>query len=254
MGFLFSRGPAALGAGLALLILASVLHKPLLGSPALEGDEPAGAPRATSLGEGWRAAAVLLGGFRPLAIDVLWLRADALFRQGRLWELATLFRGILALEPSNTAVREYASWHLAYNVALAERDPERRFEWFVQGIRILEEGIELGLQERRLRTSGGRMFLDPSRGEVIPGFEAKVEAAFGRPPLRMAVTWLEEAVRGETERARAHVFLLAALEGLRFEAAEAGRLEAAARWRERKRSVLAEAKARFPEEDWRFAE
>jgi hypothetical protein len=203
---------------------------------------------------GWRSAVHLLGGFRPLAVDFLWLRADALHRQGRLWELAALFRGITALDPKNRLVREYAAWHLAYNVALTEPDPERRFAWFREGVEILEGSRITGRDAWRLKVAGGRMFIDRFDSGVFPGFEPKVRARWGGHPLEVASQWLESAAETDGAEAAAFAHLLAAYERLLEHATERGEEAGALQWMKRKTSALRRARERFPEEDWRFAE
>ncbi|MHC5040205.1 MAG: hypothetical protein ACYTHM_23095 [Planctomycetota bacterium] len=223
------------------MILAAVLHGPLVGSSENLSVQ-AGA------GAGWTATAHLLGGFRPLAVDLLWLRADTLFRKGRLWELAALFRGITALDPENGLVREFAAWHLAYNVALAEPDPEQRFAWFSQGIRILERGIPASRDAWRLRAYGGLLFMD--RREIIPGFDEKVRRAYGAPPLVVAAQWLEGAAEADGAGPRVYTHLLACYASLIREEEPGVGLP----WEKRKAAVLERAKTRFPDVDWRFAE
>jgi len=232
--------------GVGVIVLASLVH----GSPARP--EP-GRTRAPGT-EPWIAAAHLLGGFRPLAVDFLWLRADTLFRTGRLWELAALFRGIAALDPGNGLVREYAAWHLAYNVALAESDPERRFEWFLQGVRILEDGSPAPRGSWRLKTFKGRMFLDRLDAGVIPRFEERVRARFESSPLELATRWFEEAVREPDARPLAHVHWLAVIERNRQRALEAGDAEGASRWEKKGTVALARASRLFPDTDWSFIE
>jgi hypothetical protein len=234
-----------------ILITTALLQGPLA-SPA-EGDDFS-PEESLPLDAGWRSAIHLLGGFRPLAVDFLWLRADAMHRQGRLWELAALFRGITALDPRNRLVREYAAWHLAYNVALTEPDPEQRFVWFREGVEILESSQFRGRDAWRLRVAGGRMFIDRFDSGVFPGFEAKVAARWGGDPLIVAARWLEAAVKAERAGAEAYAHLLAAYERLREQAAERGAGAEAKRWTEEKASALRRARERFPEEDWRFAE
>jgi hypothetical protein len=234
-----------------ILITTALLQGPLASHA--EGDEVA-EEKSPALDAGWRSAVHLLGGFRPLAVDFLWLRADGLHRQGRLWELVSLFRGITALDPQNRLVREYAAWHLAYNVALTEPDPERRFAWFREGVEILEGSRFTGRDGWRLRVAGGRMFIDRFDSGIFPGFERKVEARWGGHPLVVASRWLEASVEAEGAGAGAHAHLLAATERLRERARARGDGAEEEKWTEKKTRALRRARERFPDEDWRFAE
>ena len=236
------------GAGLATLILASFLHPRLMGPGPGSGAQAGESTAAASAG--WRAAAHLFGGFRPLAIDVLWIRADALFRQGRLWELAALFRGIVALDPRNAAVREFAAWHLAYNVALAEPGPDQRFEWFLRGMEILGAPPGDKPRDAAARVLGARMMVDRFGSGVFPGFAEKVGTLYGAPPLETAAGWLEEAADDPGTSPAAYVVLLFCTGRLELEAEEADDPRGARLWGERKSRALSRATARFPQEDW----
>jgi hypothetical protein len=235
------------GAGCATLVLASFLHPGLTGQGS--GQARDGEPGMDS-DAGLRATAHLLGGFRPLAIDVLWIRADALFRQGRLWELAALFRGIVALDPGNAAVREFAAWHLSYNVALAEPGPDRRFEWFLRGMEILGAPPEGKPRDNATRVLGARMMVDRFGSGVFPGFAERVAALYGAPPLETAAGWLEEAADDPGTSAVAHAYLLLCTGRLELEAEEAGDPRRARLWGEWKSRALSRAEAKFPQEDW----
>lgn len=230
--------------GTGILILAALLHGPLVG----------GSGAATRASGSFAGMVHLLGGFRPLAVDLLWLRADALFRAGRLWELAALFEAITALDPDNRLVREFASWHLAYNVALAEPDPDRRFAWFERGVGILEAGRPYPEGSAATRTFAGRMFLDRLDAGILDDFEARVRERYGAGPLEIALAWFEEATAEAGAPATAHVHLLACLSRLRDAALDAGRVAEARSWEAGRRRALAQARLRHPEEDWSFAD
>ena len=98
------------------------------------------------------------------------------------------------------------------------------------------------------------MFIDRLDSGIFPGFEEKVNARWGSPPLEMAALWLEAAAATEGAGAGAYAHLLAAYERLRDRASERGEEEEAKGWTEKKASALRRARERFPEEDWRFAE
>jgi hypothetical protein len=239
--------------GVGVLIMAALLQAPLVGSPGADAGASAASPAGAA--DAWRAGVHLIGGFRPLAVDLLWLRADALFRSGRLFELVALFRSITALDPSNRLVREFAAWHLAYNVSLAETDPDRRFAWFAEGIRILDEGRAASSRQAwRLDLAAGRMFYDRFDAGVLPRFAEKVERRFGAHPLEISRDRFAAAAAHPESGEYTHVHLLAALERLRRRALEAGDGEGAARLDARLRDALDRARRRFPAADWSFVQ
>ena len=104
----------------------------------LRGLREASAP---AMAEGTFAA---LGGLRSIAAEVIWFRADRLQEEGRYVELAQLASALAAMEPHTPEVWSYASWNLAYNIAVMMPTYEDRWRWVLAGIRLLrDEGLVL---------------------------------------------------------------------------------------------------------------
>lgn len=235
--------------GVGWIVLAGLLHGTLLG-------EIAQAPSPDRKGRtpGWQEAVHLLGGFRPLAIDLMWVRADRLFRQGRYWELAALFRGITSLDPGNARVREFAAWHFAYNVSLAEADGAKRFAWFEKAIELLGGGSDRPVDKARQGTLAGIMMIERKDSGVFPGFADKVARRWGAPPLEIAERWFSEAAETGQATPRTYAAWMASLERLTLEAQEKSEEKKALAYARKHRQVLATARQRYPEEDWDFTD
>lgn len=87
---------------------------------------------------------VALGGFRGLLADLLWMRAVSLQDKGKVFEMAQLADWITKLEPHFTTVWAFHAWNMAYNISLLFPDPEDRWRWIQNGIRLLrDEGLAL---------------------------------------------------------------------------------------------------------------
>ena len=78
-----------------------------------------------------------LGGFRGLAAEVIWFRADRLWDEGRYGELAQLASWLTFLEPHTPEIWDYASWNLAYNVSVVMPTPADRWRWVKAGLCLL---------------------------------------------------------------------------------------------------------------------
>ena len=118
---------------IALLVAAGVA-----GQFALAARRPLKTPAAA---EGIIAA---LGGFRSLAAEAVWFRADRLQEDGRYVELAQLASTLTFLEPHTPEVWSYAAWNLAYNISVMMPTPEDRWRWVAAAIRLLrDEGLRL---------------------------------------------------------------------------------------------------------------
>ena len=119
----------------------------------LKARRPESAPM---LAEGAFAA---IGGFRSIAAEVVWFRADRLQDEGRYVELAQLASLLTAMEPHTPEVWSYAAWNLAYNVSVMMATPEDRWRWVHAGLRLLrDEGLTLNPREAELYRELAWMF------------------------------------------------------------------------------------------------
>lgn len=110
----------------------------MAGEFALLDYRPGKAPVAA---EGVLAA---LGGFRSLATEAVWFRADRLQEEGRYVELAQLASTLALLDPHTPEVWSYAAWNLAYNISVMMPTPEDRWRWISAAMHLLrDEGLRL---------------------------------------------------------------------------------------------------------------
>ena len=80
-----------------------------------------------------------LGGFRGIASEVVWFRADRLQADGKYGELAQLSTWLTYLEPHTPEVWSYTAWNLAYNVSVMMPTPADRWRWVAAGLRLLRD-------------------------------------------------------------------------------------------------------------------
>ena len=106
------------------------------------------AESALAAAEGLLAA---LGGFRSVAAEIVWFRADRLQEEGRFVELAQLASTLTFLEPHTPEVWSYAAWNLAFNVSVMMPTPEDRWRWVMAAMRLLrDKGLALNPQSAEL--------------------------------------------------------------------------------------------------------
>lgn len=85
-----------------------------------------------------------LGGFRSLAAEAIWFRADLLQEEGRYVELAQLASTLTFLEPHTPELWGYAAWNLAYNISVMMPTSEDRWRWVYAGLKLLrDDGLRL---------------------------------------------------------------------------------------------------------------
>ncbi len=85
-----------------------------------------------------------LGGFRGIAAEVVWFRADRLQDEGRYAELAQLAAWLTFLEPHTPEVWAFTAWNLAYNVSVMMPTHADRWRWVDAGVRLLrDDGLRI---------------------------------------------------------------------------------------------------------------
>lgn len=139
---------------------------------------------------------VVLGGFRGILSDVLWLRASYLQDNGQYVELVQLSDWITKLEPECAEIWEYHAWNMAYNVSVFMPDDENRWRWVQSGIRLLrDEGLLFNPGDPELCAQLAWMyqhkiagFTDTANGYYKRRLAAEMEELCpgGRPPFQDA--------------------------------------------------------------------
>lgn len=102
---------------------------------------------------------VVLGGFRGILADLLWLRLSVLQEQGKYFELVQLADWITKLEPRFPEVWAFHAWNLAYNVSVLFDQPQDRWRWVRSGIELLrDQGLVYNPGEAQLYRELGWLF------------------------------------------------------------------------------------------------
>jgi hypothetical protein len=83
----------------------------------------------------------LLGGFRGIVADLLWLRAEE-YKKDHDWDrLDTTVELITKLQPHFLSIWTFQGWNLAYNVSVEWDAPEDKYTWIKQGIKFVQQGV-----------------------------------------------------------------------------------------------------------------
>ncbi len=117
------------------------------------------------------AGTLMLGGFRGLACDLLWLRAVSAKEAGRFYESVALAEAITQVQPRFADVWQHLAHDLAYNISFEADGPDQRYSWFVAGVRANARGVERNPGVERLLRHLAWMF--HHKGDL---FHSRVEA------------------------------------------------------------------------------
>lgn len=85
----------------------------------------------------------VIGGFRGIAVDLLWLKIDELWHTGKWFDIIPPLRAITWMQPHFLDAWELGAWHLAYNCyAYAEQAgiPDKN-KYIDEGIKFIKEGL-----------------------------------------------------------------------------------------------------------------
>ncbi len=102
----------------------------------------------------------VLGGFRGLIADVLWLRISHLQAKGDYFEVVQLADWVTKLEPWNTEIWSFHAWNMTYNISVIMAEEEDRWRWVYNGIQLLrDEGLLYNPGDSELYREVGWIFL-----------------------------------------------------------------------------------------------
>ncbi len=129
----------ALALGLASLIAAQVLAS--RGIAPLRASTVSAGETFKAIKPGEFAGTLLLGGFRGLACDLLWMRASSAKENRRFYESVALFQLISRIQPRFEQIWEYMAWDMAYNIAVEVESQDAKWAWYQAGVDANVRGV-----------------------------------------------------------------------------------------------------------------
>ena len=100
-----------------------------------------GVPGRLLVKPGEFAVLVAMGGLRGVAADLLYLKTDELWQQGKWEQMLPLYRAITVLQPNYPEYWSAAGFHLAWDLSFSAKTNEERLKYLNQGIEFLKEGL-----------------------------------------------------------------------------------------------------------------
>ncbi len=136
------------------------------------------------------AGTLMLGGFRGLACDLLWMRATNAKEAGRFYESVALAGSITRIQPRFEQIWEYMAWDMAYNIAAEVDDEAGKWSWFVAGLEVNAQGCQRNPQGDRLVRHLAWMFFH--KGD---DFRSRIEGANWAPLLNPVLAVIAPQLR-----------------------------------------------------------
>lgn len=179
--FLQTTGILAVIAG--LLAAAVIARGQLLDRRREAKLEPADVSRLTPVGA---ASVVLLGGFRGVAADILWLQATG-YHDRRLYvEERGIIELITQIQPHSVSVWAFWALAISYDISVQEHDPRNQWRWVRDGVEFIEKGIAVNPESGDLWFYLGQLYRDKMSQD--PYFEDACEREMGRNNFEEAAT------------------------------------------------------------------
>jgi len=137
------------------------------------------------------AASAALGGFRGLAVDILWMQSDNMINDRQFYQLATYYKIISTLQPNFPSVWSYNAWNLAYNISFEWNQPEEKWLWVKKGLEFAKEGLKYNSDSEDLNFGVGFLYFDKIAKD--PYFTAKIQEEEGVEPNLKAYEYFKRA-------------------------------------------------------------
>ena len=126
-----------------------------------------------------------MGGARVMAIDALFLRAEAQRKAGRIEDAAALYRTVLDLDPANEAATIFLVNVYVDEMIPLIADPEQRHVWWLQARDLLETALTRRPDSAPLHARAAGILLDELQfRRVRPQATAEEDRAANRAALR----------------------------------------------------------------------
>ncbi|MBY0587434.1 hypothetical protein K2X85_09675 [bacterium] len=103
-------------------------------------------------------AQLVLGGFRGVAVTLLWHQAQDLQKQGRFFEIEPIVKSITLLQPHFYSPWEFQSWNFAFNIAAEWEGVRDKYYWIEKGIDFMKAATETNRSKSDLEWYVGYMY------------------------------------------------------------------------------------------------
>ena len=161
------------------------------------------------------AALAALGGFRGLAVDILWIQSDNMINEKQFYQLKTYYKIIATLQPNFTSVWTYNAWNLSYNIAAEWGQPDEKWLWIKEGIEFASEGLIYNPDSEDLNIWVGWLYFNKVGKD--PYFAAKLDEESGVDAFLESYKYFSKAyelalARGTTDVRYGNMCMLALVE------------------------------------------
>jgi tetratricopeptide (TPR) repeat protein len=155
------------------------------------------------------AISAALGGFRGIAVDILWLQAESMLKQKQFYQLMTYYEIVSVLQPNFPSVWTFNAWNLCYNISHEWPQPEEKWVWIKKGIDFGDKGLTYNPDSAELWSDIGWFYMHKV-GED-PYFARRLEEEEGKDANLVAAQYFKKALdiaheRGELDQSYSRLY------------------------------------------------
>ena len=124
------------------------------------------------------AIMAMLGGFRPVVVNLLWLKSDSYWHAGATgwWRISGVLQTICEMDPHFIEAWSTWGWHCAWNIAAGAADQDKP-KWVQTGINIYKRGISFNPDKYDLYKDLAWLYHDRLKdpGSAIPWWQKTID-------------------------------------------------------------------------------
>ena len=140
---------------------------------------------------------VLLGSFRGVLVDLLWIRGIARHEEKKFYELLAINNMIAKLQPHFPAVWIFQAWNMCYNIAFEWESPENKWRWVKAGLDFAEKGAVRNPTNGDLLFEIGYIYFhkfDSKSFKYADYYRERLEEETGKNSYRQSLYWVKKSL------------------------------------------------------------
>lgn len=154
---------------------------------------------------------LIMGGFRGVAVDVLWIRAMARQEERKFYELLAIFNLIAKLQPNFPMVWIFQGWNMAYNIYHEWEGRDDKWKWLREGLEFAQKGFTKNPTSGDLAFEIGYVYhhkFDKGIFPDAPYHRQVMKKELGLDNFDESARWMGKALRPGMElRFRSHIVI-----------------------------------------------
>lgn len=138
-------------------------------------------------------ASVVIGGFKPLLVDYLWIKQAKLQKDKQFEEIRLLLSIIARLQPRFVEVWSFNAYNMIYNICSQEKTAEAKWYWVKSGIDYIKEGMKHNPENPDLIQWLAFFYYHRIPQEIY--FMQQVESTEGLDTYEVAAKWFQTTIQ-----------------------------------------------------------